>query len=101
MPGPADPEDLSVEAILIALESLSDQDREVLLLFVGEGLSAVQAGTALGCTEVTARSRLFRARARLAEVLGLDATQRTSTNGHVDGVLNVKGAIEVRSLADE
>ncbi len=101
MPAPADPDDLSIEAILAALQSLNDRDREVLLLFVGEELTAVQVGTVLGCTEVTARSRLFRARTRLAGVLGHDSPQRGGTDGHVDGVLNVDGAIEVRSLADE
>lgn len=101
MPPPADPEDLSVETILDALESLNVQDREVLLLFVGEGLTAVQASIVLGCAEATARSQLFRARTRLAGVLGLELTQRGSHHGHVDDVLHVKGAIEIRSVSDE
>jgi len=101
MPAPLDPEDISVETILNAMKSLSDDDREVLLLFVGEGLAAVQVGTVLGCTETTARSRLFRARARLAEVLGLDSAQRGSSVGHVVGVVNINEIIEDRSFTDE
>ena len=101
MPPPTDPEDLSVETIIDALESLSAQDREVLILFVGEGLTAAQASIVLGCAEVTARSQLFRARTRLAGVLGLDSTQRGSSKGHVDDVLNVKGVNEIRSVSDD
>jgi RNA polymerase sigma factor (sigma-70 family) len=101
MPPPTDPEDLSVETILDALESLSAQDREVLILFVGEGLTATQASIVLGCAEATARSQLFRARTRLAGVLGLDSTQRGSSKGHVDDVLNVKGVNEIRSVSDD
>jgi RNA polymerase sigma-70 factor (ECF subfamily) len=101
MPPPTDPEDLSVETILDALESLSAQDREVLILFVGEGLTAAQASVVLGCAEATARSQLFRARTRLAGVLGLDSMQRGSSNGHVDDVLNVKDVSEIRSVSDD
>lgn len=101
MPAPLDPEDISVETILSAMKSLNHDDREVLLLFIGEGLAAVQVGTVLGCTEATARSRLFRARTRLAGVLALDSAQRGSVAGHVEGVVNVNETIEVRSLTDE
>jgi RNA polymerase sigma-70 factor (ECF subfamily) len=101
MPPPADPADVSVESIQEALESLKDQEREVLLLFVGEGLTAAQASIVLGCAEATARSQLFRARTRLAETLGLESPQRGSSRGHVESVLDVKRVIEVRSVNDE
>jgi len=101
MPAPLDPEDISVETILSAMRSLSEDDREVLLLFIGEGLAAVQVGTVLGCTEATARSRLFRARTRLAGALGLDSAQRGSSVGHVVGVVNINEIVDDGSFDDE
>jgi RNA polymerase sigma factor (sigma-70 family) len=50
-----------------AFAQLSDAHREVLLLVVGEGLDATQAGAVLGVSPETARQRLRRARMELAE----------------------------------
>jgi len=47
-----------------ALHRLSPRDREVLLLAEWEGLTPSQIGTAMGCSAVTARGRLHRARRR-------------------------------------
>ena len=47
-----------------ALSSLSEAEREVLLLVAWDGLSPTEAGVVLGLTPVAARSRLHRARAR-------------------------------------
>lgn len=52
-----------------ALASLSDADRELLLLIAWEGLSPAEAGVALGLTPVAARSRLHRARTRAQAAL--------------------------------
>lgn len=49
-----------------ALARLSLEDQEVLLLCVVEGLSSPAAGAVLGLAPGTVRSRLFRARQRLA-----------------------------------
>jgi RNA polymerase sigma-70 factor (ECF subfamily) len=51
------------------LASLSDDDREVLLLVAWERLTPAEAGEALGLTGVAARSRLHRARLRAQETL--------------------------------
>ena len=83
MPAPEDPSDLSADLIRAAIDALSSGDREIVLLASGEGLSAAQIGTVLGCSEIAARSRLHRARARLAELLGIDASlQRPRHAGH-------------------
>ena len=83
MPAPEDPTDVSAELIRAALDALSSGDREIMLLASGEGLSSSQLGTVLGCSELAARTRLHRARARLAELLGIDTTvQRPSVAGH-------------------
>ena len=101
MPGPTDPEDLSVEAILIALESLGDQDREVLLLFAGRDCPPFKRAPSSGAVKSPREVASFEREHGWREVLGLDSTQRRSTNGHVDDVLKIKGVIEVRSLADD
>jgi RNA polymerase sigma-70 factor (ECF subfamily) len=52
-----------------ALASLSSEQREILLLVVGEGLEAAQAGAILGLTPEAVRQRLRRARLALAEAV--------------------------------
>jgi RNA polymerase sigma-70 factor (ECF subfamily) len=53
-----------------ALESLSDDDREVLMLAAWEGLSPEEMGRVLGCSANAASVRLHRARGRLSEAWG-------------------------------
>jgi RNA polymerase sigma-70 factor (ECF subfamily) len=50
-----------------ALDQLSDEDREVLMLVAWEGLSSRELGWALGCSTTAARIRLHRSRARLTQ----------------------------------
>ena len=50
-----------------AFAQLSDAHREVLLLVVGDGLDATQAGAVLGLSPEAVRQRLRRARMELAE----------------------------------
>ena len=52
-----------------ALSTLSDRDREVLLLIAWEGLSQAQAAKVLGCSRNALAVRLHRARRRLAVAL--------------------------------
>ncbi len=52
-----------------ALDELSPGEREVLLLVAWEQLTVSEAAEALGITDVAARSRLHRARARAESVL--------------------------------
>ena len=53
-------------AVLRALDSLSEIDRELVTLTTWEGLSPAEAARVVGITAGTARVRLHRARARLA-----------------------------------
>jgi RNA polymerase sigma-70 factor (ECF subfamily) len=57
-----DPERL---AALSALDQLSDEDREILMLVAWDGLTSRELGWALFCSPTAARIRLHRARARL------------------------------------
>jgi RNA polymerase sigma-70 factor (ECF subfamily) len=63
------PDDDAADAIVTALRSLTDADREVLMLVAWDGLTSDQLAVALGCTPGAARVRLHRARGRLAAAL--------------------------------
>jgi RNA polymerase sigma factor (sigma-70 family) len=69
---PGEPSDLSVETIRRALNRLSDDDRELIILVAAEGLSPAQAGVVLGCGSTAARTRLHRARTRLGVLLEME-----------------------------
>jgi RNA polymerase sigma-70 factor, ECF subfamily len=56
-----------------ALASLRESDQEILRLIAWDGLTPAEAAVVLGCGPVAARSRLHRARARLAARLGPDS----------------------------
>ncbi|GAA1773384.1 hypothetical protein GCM10009734_97960 [Nonomuraea bangladeshensis] len=59
---------------LAALRSLSEADRELLLLMSWEGLDLRQAAAVVGCSRPTAAMRLHRARRRLRYLLSEDAS---------------------------
>jgi RNA polymerase sigma-70 factor, ECF subfamily len=52
-----------------ALATLADRDHEILALVHWDGLTPREAATVLGCTPLAARTRLHRARRRLASAL--------------------------------
>lgn len=60
---------LGESAFIPALETLSESDRELLLLIAWDGLSPAQAATVLGVKPGTVRVRLARARRRLHNAL--------------------------------
>lgn len=69
-----------------ALDSLSDGERELFLLVAWEGLTPVEAATALGISAVAARSRLHRARHRIQNVLAtkvLPTSDRPALTGQL------------------
>jgi RNA polymerase sigma-70 factor, ECF subfamily len=55
--------------VLALVETLPGKEREVLVLSAFEELSSVEIATVLGITESSVRSRLFRARNLMAELL--------------------------------
>ncbi|WP_067180651.1 RNA polymerase sigma factor [Microtetraspora niveoalba] len=67
--GSADPPDNDLDAVRAAYRRLHADDREVLALVSWEGLTSEEAATVLGCSPGAARSRLHRARKRLAREL--------------------------------
>jgi RNA polymerase sigma-70 factor (ECF subfamily) len=66
-----------------ALDRLSDEDRELILLIAWEGLAPAQAALVLGLTPGAARTRLHRARGRLAQLLDIEQDlKRPPASGH-------------------
>ena len=64
---------LVLQELEAALAKLPREQREALLLVGMEGLSYEETAVALGCAVGTVKSRVNRARNRLAEILRLDA----------------------------
>lgn len=60
-----DPRDEAGLGALFCLNSLPEEQREVLMLAGWEGLGAAEIGRVLGCSPTAARIRLHRARTRL------------------------------------
>jgi RNA polymerase sigma-70 factor (ECF subfamily) len=56
-------------AAIKALASLSEQDKEVLMLVAWQGLAAREAARVVGCSAATLRVRLHRARKRFEQAL--------------------------------
>ncbi len=71
-PASTDALELGTESLQQALAQLSDRDQELLKLVAWDGLSPSQAAAVLGCSPAAARTRLNRARGRLAARLGAD-----------------------------
>ena len=63
---------LDVEDLQSALAKLPPDQREALVLVGAEGVSYEEAATIMGCKVGTVKSRVSRARGRLAELLGYD-----------------------------
>jgi RNA polymerase sigma-70 factor (ECF subfamily) len=86
--GSEDPADLSVAAerrrrVLAALQRLPGNQRAALVLVDMEGYPVHEAAGILGCAEGTVKSRCFRGRAKLAELLGdLDPTVHGAVEGN-------------------
>lgn len=66
-------------ALRAALASLSEREREALLLVAWEGLEPVRAAQVVGCSPATFRARLHRARRHLATRLDPPAPATTTT----------------------
>lgn len=72
VPPPAEPVAVGWREIRRALDALAHEDRELVLLVAWDGLSPAQAAAVLGLTPAAARTRLHRARRRLADLLGIE-----------------------------
>ena len=76
-------------AVLAALGSLRERDREVLMLIAWEGLGGREASKVLGCSHAAFRVRLHRSRARFAKALrAAEARAELPRRGSVNPRLN-------------
>src|SRR5579875_2212812 len=64
------------QRILALIDRLPRKEREAILLSAVEELSTAQAAAVLGTTESSIRSRIFRARRALAEMLAQEGIER-------------------------
>jgi RNA polymerase sigma-70 factor (ECF subfamily) len=80
VPAVADPSESDL-LVRRALECLTDDDREILLLAGWEGLSPAEIAVAAGLSAVAARSRLHRARRRFRAELAALGWQGPASNG--------------------
>jgi RNA polymerase sigma-70 factor, ECF subfamily len=86
---------LDFEDFRAALAKLSVEQREVLLLVGAEGLSYEEAAEICGTKIGTIKSRMNRARARLAELLHLETEEDIGTDGVLRAALSFGGARSV------
>jgi RNA polymerase sigma-70 factor (ECF subfamily) len=74
---------VSWQEVRRGLDRLSEEDRELILLVAWDGLAPAQAAIALGLKPGAARTRLHRARSRLAQLLDVDQEmKRPASTGH-------------------
>jgi RNA polymerase sigma-70 factor (ECF subfamily) len=67
----------------LALDGLPPDPKEALLLIGAEGFSYEEAALMCGCAVGTMKSRVNRARVRLAQVLGYDSTSYDLMDQHI------------------
>jgi RNA polymerase sigma-70 factor, ECF subfamily len=73
---PASDAKIDVQA---AMEHLSEEHRQILVLREFQGLSYAEISEAIGVPRGTVESRLYRARAALAQILGVHDSKESST----------------------
>jgi len=81
---------LDFDDMRIALSKLSPEQREAILLVGAEGLTYEEAAQVCGVVVGTIKSRVNRARNRLAEILGLDAVDEIGPDRLVRAVLETR-----------
>ena len=85
---PAQDGHMDLEDFLEALMSLPANQREVLILVGGSGLSYDDAARICGCAVGTVKSRVNRARARLAKLLAINSAEEFGPDAIVQATLD-------------
>lgn len=65
---------VDLDHVRATFDKLSERDREILALACWEGLTSQRIAKVLGCTAIAARTRLHRARKRMAAALERQAS---------------------------
>lgn len=79
---------LALESVVSALDLLLPDQRRLLLLFAVQGLSQEEAAQVSGCCVGTVKSRVSRARKRLASLTGMDDAEEIGQDRVTKSVLN-------------
>jgi RNA polymerase sigma-70 factor (ECF subfamily) len=79
---------VALAELQVALAKLSPKHREVLVLVGAQGLSYEETAQICGTHIGTIKSRVNRARSRLAELMGIDTADDLGSDRHVDAVLS-------------
>lgn len=85
---PAQQGHMDLQEMKEALKRLPDQQREALILVSAEGLSYEEAAAVCGCAVGTVKSRVSRARMRLAELLQLTAASDYGPDKQVASIVS-------------
>jgi len=83
-----------------ALAKLPDDQREALLLVGSSGLSYEDAARICACALGTMKSRVYRARTRLAAMLSVNSADLHRRDAAWDAAVDANGGAPVASLAD-
>jgi len=83
-----------------ALDRLAADHREALILVGASGLSYEDAASMCGCAVGTMKSRVNRARARLAELLAMPADNRSESDASWDAAVDASWNAGSRTSAD-
>ena len=84
---PEQPGHLDLADFTKALQQLSADQREALLLIGAEGFSYDEVAVIAGCAPGTVKSRVNRARARLAEVMGMNSPEELAMDASIQAVV--------------
>jgi RNA polymerase sigma-70 factor (ECF subfamily) len=84
---PAQEAHIQLDELEHALAQLPDVQREAVMLVACAGLSYDEAAERCHCAVGTVKSRLFRARARLAEVMSIDGPQELGPDRAIQAAL--------------
>ena len=78
-----------------ALDQLSEDQREALILVGAEGFSYEEVAEICGCAVGTVKSRVNRARTRLADLLGVGSVSEFGPGPVSDGVISTRRGSDV------
>jgi RNA polymerase sigma-70 factor (ECF subfamily) len=89
---PTQPGHLDLQDFLAALDKLEPRQREALILVGAEGFSYEEAAKICGCAVGTIKSRVNRARHRLAALLQISAAEEYGSDAAYDSIIARLGA---------
>lgn len=94
---PAQHGHLDLNDLVAALEQLSEDQREAIILVAAEGFSYEEAAEISGCAVGTVKSRVNRARARLAEIMHMGSSEDLALEYSGDNMMPLSGTVTGRN----